>query len=92
MIVDETCLNQFHRPDTVTVNKTYMLRNGISSICKSFPNNFEIKDNLSVVSFDTHCYFSKSELEILTMTNDDDTIGMSIEKKDQTVSKDAHGC
>ncbi|VDI78659.1 Hypothetical predicted protein [Mytilus galloprovincialis] len=97
VIVGETCLNQFHRPDTVTVNKTYLLRNGRSSICKPCPNNFEIKENLSADSFDTNCYISESESEIFARTNDDDTIGMSIEDKeflqimDQTVSKDAQG-
>ncbi|VDI05254.1 Hypothetical predicted protein [Mytilus galloprovincialis] len=53
VIVGETCLNQFHRPDTVTVNKTYLLRNGRSSICKPCPNNIEIKENLSADSFVT---------------------------------------
>ncbi|VDI42552.1 Hypothetical predicted protein [Mytilus galloprovincialis] len=32
MMVGETCLNRFHRPKTVTVNKTYLLRNGRSAI------------------------------------------------------------
>ncbi|CAC5392933.1 unnamed protein product [Mytilus coruscus] len=74
-----------------------MLRNGRSSICKPCPNNFEIKENLSVDSFETNCFLSESESETFTRTNDDDTIGISIKDKefipimDQTVSKDAQG-
>lgn len=92
VIVGETFLNQFHRTDTDTVNKTYLLRNSRSSICKPCPNNFEIKGNLSEDAFDTNCYFSESELYILRRTNDNDTIRMAIEDKeflqimDQTLS------
>lgn len=97
MVVGETCLSQFHRPDTVTVNKTYLLRNGRSSICKPCPNNFEIKEELTAESFDTDCDTPRCDSDIFVRRNDDDTVGLSVEDKeflcimDQTVSKNTQG-
>lgn len=40
VIVGETCLNQFHRPDCVN----YPMRSDKMSICKPCPNNFDVKE------------------------------------------------
>lgn len=95
VVVGEACLSQFHRPDTVIVNRTYMLRNGRSSIYKPCPNNFEIKEKPTAESFDTDR--DSPRCDIFDKRNDDDTVKLSFEDKeflcilDQTVPKNAQG-
>lgn len=94
VVIGETCLNKFHRPDTVVVNKTYLMQNGRLSICKPCPNNFEIKESPRIG--DTKSIQNIPD-PIFVRDKDDDKVGPSIEDReflkimDQQVSRNDEG-
>lgn len=78
VIVGESCLNKVHRPNSVVVNKTYLLPNGRSSIFQPCPNDIHIEVQNKDISF----LPQDLDTSIFMKQKDDDTIGLSVDDKD----------
>ncbi|XP_052087892.1 uncharacterized protein LOC127724930 [Mytilus californianus] len=48
VVIGETCLGKVHVPDKVNVNKTFVLQNGRTSICKPCTSDITIKEQNSI--------------------------------------------
>lgn len=88
VIVGESCLNKVHRPNSVVVNKTYLLPNGRSSIFQPCPNDIHIEVQNKDISF----LPQDLDTSIFMKQKDDDTIGLSVDDKDfmRTMDEDVH--
>ncbi|XP_056000356.1 uncharacterized protein LOC130048119 [Ostrea edulis] len=87
VIVGESCLNKVHRPNSVVVNKTYLLPNGRSSIFQPCANDIHIE-----VRKDTGYSLRDLDASVFMKQRDDDTIGLSVDDKNfiRTMDKDVH--
>ncbi|XP_069106579.1 uncharacterized protein [Argopecten irradians] len=91
-IIGETCLGTMHRPDTVNVNKTYLIKDR-PSLCKPCPYNLRVKER---APSDTTAH-DECEHSIFQRTRDDEKLGFSREDQeflkimDRDFRKDLHG-
>ncbi|XP_062583636.1 uncharacterized protein LOC134245361 [Saccostrea cucullata] len=88
VIVGESCLNKVHRPNSVVVNKTYLLPNGRTSMFQPCPNDIHIE----VHNKDTSHYSQDLDSSIFMKRKDDETVGLSVDDKDfiRTMDQDVH--
>ncbi|XP_069104772.1 uncharacterized protein [Argopecten irradians] len=91
-IIGETCLGTMHRPDTVNVNKTYLIKDR-PSLCKPCPYGLRVKEH---APSDTTAH-DECEHSIFQRTRDDEKLGLSREDQeflkimDRDFIKDLHG-
>nr|XP_022312019.1 uncharacterized protein LOC111117241 [Crassostrea virginica] len=70
VIIGETCLGKVHISNHVNANKTFVLANGRTSICKPCTSDIKVQE---------HCDIAE---DIFIRTKDDDKIGQSVEDKE----------
>ena len=70
VIIGEKCLGKVHISNHVNVNKTFVLANGRTSLCKPCTSDIQVQE---------HCDIAEN---IFIRTKDDDKIGQSVEDKE----------
>lgn len=93
VIVCESCLHKVHPPNSVTINKTFILPNGRVSICESCPNDFEIQElNILDDKFDMRHKQLTLDDSVFLKRKDGDIVGLSVDDKDflRTMDQNVH--
>lgn len=73
VVIGEVCLGKVHRPESVNVNKTYLVGKERTSVCQPCPNKIRIKETSLVHSRDH---------DLFVRTAQDEKIGPSAEDKE----------
>ncbi|XP_071100525.1 uncharacterized protein [Haliotis cracherodii] len=76
VIIGESCIGKVHEPDIVNVKKTYLLKNGRTSLFKPCPNSFDLKINISQDILSPEEMLGRTVFEV---TKNDDKPGLSVE-------------
>lgn len=81
VVIGETCLGKVHVPDKVNVNKTFVLQNGRTSICKPCTSDITVKEQNSIDFIECEGHTTNFGTDVFVRTRDDDKVGPSIEDR-----------